>query len=969
MAIDWRLTHLQDLSTNTQKSSRNQTPQPDKLSGEAQADKSTDTQRSNQNRNSQSDKLSSEAQTSQTTLHSFLLKNPQDRRKSLASQADLTDSNKSDSNTSTHDSSLSGKRKTRRSMPAKKNGTVNQDSKPQRTAASSRASTPQSTRPDPMPGTPLAGSESTPTASSVAKLGKDKPVTPGPSRGFTPINSTRRTRKSVADQASQMHDPSTAVGDAMEIDSNSSAIGSSVRNSSRASRRPMSNTITLNVGRKALESVLPAALDTTGSSYDHEIAESVEATPLHVYEEDFGDDYHFDYTSEMYGHNFGLDGQVDGPTSPTSFATSTSAGARTSGRARKPTMRAMESMESERRFQRKRTRTPAAKEEPASTGNGIDVADANAKPTDANSDQADTHQSKKRKKKHPTDDESGPAVVPAHPTPAPSARAQSVASPSAPTLPPSVRSQSTPAPTQSAFARPASTASPIHPALIPPVPAALAHATYNPAPYAPVSLTGLSTERADVFMRLISVTDHVLIANADAEEADDDKFLAGLRRAFEQAHDINPSPETPGNNAPEQKSGETLPCEDKAEAENLAKKAALKAKLARARAGKAKSRKAKARKSKLAKASSTKPKEDALADGARAKGGEDKKGGKSRHPQSQSSGLRTDKDGWVYTGDTNEFGEEVVVVSTGYHWYRPNNTYGDGGLPQPPVRLKSDEQAQRDRIFGFPPRMGERNLPRAFSAPFSVENIDEEKAKIRAREEARLRHIPVDRHMSTSEIRGLIQEHDSAGAPNPPTNEKATRSSRKRRHVEGFGVPAESPQRRSRVRGGNSEVEVGPGRPEPAAPSAPARPNLILKMPRPAAHDAKDTKKRPSEEASGQPGKAKRQKAHQEASGGEGQGQPTEPTRLTLSFKKKQPTLKLRQPATPKQSNTSEGVAEDAATPENPPPASPGQGSSSRPRRRAAAALMAEFENHAQERARRANARKKRVEGSPEEAQ
>lgn len=309
-----------------------------------------------------------------------------------------------------------------------------------------------------------------------------------------------------------------------------------------------------------------------------------------------------------------------------------------------------------------------------------------------------------------------------------------------------------------------------------------------------------------------------------------------------------------------------------------------------------------------------------------------------------------------------------MVVSSGYHWYRPTNTYGDGGLPQPPVRLKSDEQAEKDRIFGFPPRMGERNLPRAFSAPFSVENIDEERAKIRAREEARLRHIAVDRHMSTAEIRGLIQEHDSAGAPNP--NEKSTRSARKRRHVEGFGVPAEAPQsRRSRVGGGNSEVhEVGPA--SARTPTGPARPNLILKMPRPAAHDAKDTQKRPSEEASGQPGRAhKRQKVHQEASGGEGQGQPTEPTRLTLSFKKKQqPKLRLRQPATPKQPESSQGVAEAAATPENPPSASPGQ-PSSRPRRRAAAALMAEFENHAQERARRANARKKRAEGTPEEAQ
>ncbi|KAK1142890.1 hypothetical protein N8T08_007324 [Aspergillus melleus] len=940
---------------SSQKITQDQDSNLDKLSKGAQASQSTDTQKSNQNRTSHSDKLSNEPQVSQSTLHSFL-KKTQDRRKSLASQADLTDPNKSDSNTSSHGSSFSGRRRTRKSLPAKTNGSGNQDTKPQLTA-SSRASTPRSTKADRKPKstsrqdlntsstvnpTPLAVSQATPVPSSTAKLGKDKPVTPGPSRGFTPINSsTRRTRKSVADLASQMHEQSTPSGDAMDIDSAPSGVESSVKGSSRANGRPMSNTITLNVGRKALESVLPAALGTPRHSYDHEIAESVEGTPVHVYGDSFSENYDFEYTPDMYGHNFRHDGQVDGPTSPTSFATSTSTGARTSGRTRKPTVWAMESIESERRFQRKRTRTPAAKEEPTTNGNDADVVDADAKPTDGPTAKADAHQNKKRKKKHSADDESALTQItsaPSHPTPAPSAVAHSAVSPSLPTRPPSINSTSTPAPNHSASAPPASTSpSPIHSTMAPYTPNPPAPTTHTPVPYAPVALTELSTERVDIVMRLISVADDVLVAHPDAQESEDDKFLEEMRNSFRQTHDLNSSGNLSGPVEP-------LPCEEKAEAETATKPKAIEPKQARARAGKAKSRKAKARRAKPTKTSSAAP-----AGGVRAKKEEAAKGANSQ---------------------TNDFGEEVVVVSTGYHWYRPNNTYGDGGLPQPPLRLKSDEQAERDRIFGFPPRMGERNLPRAFGAPFSVENIGEEKAKIRAREEARLRHIPVDRHMSTAEIRGLIDEHDSAGAPNPP-NEKATRSSRKRRHIEGFGAPVESPKRRSRVGGGNSKVQVVP---EPAAtPTGPARPNLILKMPRPAAHEAKaETKKRPSEEASGQPGKAnKRQKVHQEASGGEGQGQPTEPTRLTLSFKnkhKQQPKLKLRQPATPKQVETSEGAAE-AATPENPPQTSPGHGSSSRPRRRAAAALMAEFENHAQERARRANARKKRAEGTPEEAQ
>ncbi|KAI9042619.1 putative GPI-anchored cell surface glycoprotein [Aspergillus affinis] len=971
-------TALSESTHSSHKDTPNQDSNLEKLSKEAQASQSTDTQKSTRNLTPHSGKLSNEAQASQSTLHSFL-KKTQDRRKSLASQADLTDPNKSDSNTSSHGSTFSGRRRMRKSLPAKTNGSVNQDSKPQLTASSSRASTPRSTKADCKPkrnsqqnsntsstmlSTPLAVSQATPAPSSAAKVGKDKPVTPAPSRGFTPINSsTRRTRKSVADLASQMHDQSVPSGDAMDIDSAPSGVEISVKGSSRANKRPMSNTITLNVGRKALESVLPVALDTPEHSYDHEIAESVEGTPVRVYGDSFSDNYHFDYTAEMYGHNFGLNGQVDGPTSPTSLATSTSTGARTSGRTRKPTVRAMESMEYERRFQRKRTRTPAAKEETTANGNDADMTDADAKPTDDPTEKGDGHPNKKRKRKHATQEEAALpeiAFASSHPTPAPSAGARSVVSPSLSTRPPSTNSTSIPAPTHSAPARPASTASsPNHSAMAPYTPTPPAQATHTPLPYAPVAMTNLSTERVDTLMRLISVADDVLVAHPDAQEPEDAKFLEEMRNSFLQAHDLNSSGNLSG-------SVEPFPCEEKAEAETATKPKATKPKPARARAGKAKSRKAKARRVKPTKTSSAAP-----AGGVKAKKEEAIKGANSMHLQSLSTKLQANEDGWIDTGQTNEFGEEVVVVSTGYHWYRPNNTYGDRGLPQPPLRLKSDEQAERDRIFGFPPRMGERNLPRAFSAPFAVENIDEEKAKIKAREEARLRHIPVDRHMSTGEIRGLIEQYDAAGAPNP-LNEKATRSSRKRRHVEGFGAPVDSPQRRSRVGGGNSEVQVGP---EPAAtPTGPTRPNLILKMPpRPAAHDAKtETKKRPSEEASGQPGKAnKRQKVRQEASGGEGQGQTTELTRLTLSFKnkhKQQPKLKLRQPATPKQPDTSEGVAE-AATPENPPHASPRQGSSSRPRRRAAAALMAEFENHAQERARRANARKKRAEGTPEEAQ
>ncbi|RMJ20915.1 GPI-anchored cell surface glycoprotein [Aspergillus sp. HF37] len=83
--------------------------------------------------------------------------------------------------------------------------------------------------------------------------------------------------------------------------------------------------------------------------------------------------------------------------------------------------------------------------------------------------------------------------------------------------------------------------------------------------------------------------------------------------------------------------------------------------------------------------------------------------------------------------------DEYFIVPPQHELYRPANTYGDSQLPQPPMRLRSLEQANKDRIFGFPPRIGERNLPREPNAPFKPENVEEVIAKIRAREAARLR--------------------------------------------------------------------------------------------------------------------------------------------------------------------------------------------------------------------------------------
>ncbi|BDD64004.1 hypothetical protein MAP00_008854 [Monascus purpureus] len=154
---------------------------------------------------------------------------------------------------------------------------------------------------------------------------------------------------------------------------------------------------------------------------------------------------------------------------------------------------------------------------------------------------------------------------------------------------------------------------------------------------------------------------------------------------------------------------------------------------------------------------------------------------------------------------TNTFGEEVVVVPKNFEWYRPKNTYGDDQLPIPPIRVKSEEQVKKDRIFGYPPPVGERNIPRGSQALFVVEDVEIEKAKVRAREEARKRDIVVHSSMSLDELRGLIREHDRKSSSNtrsstpeqaaPVPSDSESGRLRKRRRDK---VPSSEPQPRRR---------------------------------------------------------------------------------------------------------------------------------------------------------------------------
>ena len=117
----------------------------------------------------------------------------------------------------------------------------------------------------------------------------------------------------------------------------------------------------------------------------------------------------------------------------------------------------------------------------------------------------------------------------------------------------------------------------------------------------------------------------------------------------------------------------------------------------------------------------------------------------------------TDDNGWMHTGHTNDKGEEIIFVPGEFAWYRPAISYGDEHLPEPPVRVKSQDQVEKDRIFGFPPPAGRRNEPFKTGTPFAKEDVEMERNKVKARDEARRRNIAVTPHMSLNQIRNLIK--------------------------------------------------------------------------------------------------------------------------------------------------------------------------------------------------------------------
>ncbi|KAL3443521.1 hypothetical protein BJX65DRAFT_285339 [Aspergillus insuetus] len=753
---------------------------------------------------------------------------------------------------------MSHARKTRQSMSTRPNDEGQEENGTPSKASTADASTPQSSRRDrrsrlaastgakitkPTPATPAAATAKTPNGVNKSSTSAKQAQAETPNTSTRSSRHDRRSSRVIDQTPSQKKAPESAT-----------AQKTSEHPSPQRSNR-LSNTVTLNVGRKSLESIIA----------QQQAKRNAQDEAAHVAPPE--NDNHFEYDSAMYRNNYGLDGQMDAPTSPNSMSTSTSTAARTSGRARKPTARALESFESEQRY--RRPRAPSAKPS---------TVDATT-----NAANTDTVEARTRSRQKP--------------------------SPQSPT-------STAPAPTLDI--------------------AALAKQIYELAAAAVADDFVLPPETEKWFTELQQKYDEQqkkkeaeiieLPPPAGPVELDEAVVPTGPIESAEFAKPVEPvEPAEPLPTTEEEAETEENPPTSETFLENV-----------------------------------------------------------------QASEPWTDTDGWEHTGQHNKHGEEFVIVGPKYEWYRPNYTYGDEELPQPPARLRSYAQSEADRVFGYPPCIGDRNVPADIKGFFLLENVPEERAKLRAKEAARARGIIVTRYMPLHEIELLISLYDNGQPPPPPvpTSEsvvesKPPASSRKRRRADTASTskePAETPNPKRRRQETENPTPSEPTATEPAMEAAPepaAEPSMeeasspekkSLKITLSfgkkkfmlediAASDSATTpeqsKKRPHSEIEETTTTPEKTHGHDTRSP---KVQKVSSTRTTAqktpneNSAAQKATQSMGPPSTPAKTaetktETTPGPSEQFSTETTP---------GGRPRRRAAQALMAGFQVHAEDRARRA---------------
>lgn len=124
-----------------------------------------------------------------------------------------------------------------------------------------------------------------------------------------------------------------------------------------------------------------------------------------------------------------------------------------------------------------------------------------------------------------------------------------------------------------------------------------------------------------------------------------------------------------------------------------------------------------------------------------------------------------DGEGWTHTGQANKYAEEAVFVPNSYAWVPEPTAQPNLDVPSPPPRVGSCVQVEKDKEFRYPPVLGGRNTPRILAGKFVPENVMQEGLRAKAFNCALQKGIIVDMSMSFDEIRQKIEEHDGPDAP------------------------------------------------------------------------------------------------------------------------------------------------------------------------------------------------------------
>ncbi|KAJ5175180.1 uncharacterized protein N7482_001057 [Penicillium canariense] len=189
----------------------------------------------------------------------------------------------------------------------------------------------------------------------------------------------------------------------------------------------------------------------------------------------------------------------------------------------------------------------------------------------------------------------------------------------------------------------------------------------------------------------------------------------------------------------------------------------------------------------------------------------------------KSSSPNVSEDKWTYTGRTNKSGEEVVLTPPGYSLDRAPHAYGDEALPYPPVRSRSDEQAATNDAFGYPPLLGDRNIPFDPQSHFEPEDVTEERAQAQARKK---KAIAPTEPIRKGGRKRRQPEADIADKPVSPSDPAALRDGerdQKRRRGQTVSTPAntkQAPRKTPASRSAKAKPETKPETKMPPLPPA-----------------------------------------------------------------------------------------------------------------------------------------------------